>query len=327
MVYDIVVIGIILYFLFAILASLLVAIVLILFKLFHKNFAVKICKCIILWLLIPFILPFKTKKWEVINRKVYAWLLALFSPFFISVFFIVIFVLNLNKPLHYEELSFTSREEIAAITEIEDFPEFEYINNTRDGMDDITWIRNKFKDEEKVMQLIAKIESKLAEQENVFWIKDTIGDSESKAFFGTDIVYVCKRGWDALLMEKPKDIEEGYSLVTIAVGKKAFVITYEGSYIFNEEYYSNPDSLSKRIGIAFPEYKVVNVLGCPIWISQDPAWSMTLKLDRKPSKAFIQAIENAEHWEKLDDGRYCFEDDGLSVIVNPKNRIVEMSIW
>lgn len=300
--------------------------------LLHKERLANISVCIILWLVFPFALPAKVKQYSLIRRPIWRWLLALLSPMAIACYAIIFLFLGLtteSKSKAYESLSFTSREEIAAITEIADFPEFEYLNNTYYGWDDVTYTRHKFTNEKEVEKLFSVIESKIVDRDNIFWSVVTLTDEEDKTHFGSDTIYVCKRGWDTDYMDSP-DVEHNYTQVQIAIGSKGFTVRDAECYPWDMEYYSSPDSLSLLTGVSFPSYKIVNL---DYWgESIDPAFIATLKLDKKPSRAFIQSIQTAEHWVQLDDGTYRFHladrkgDLWEDITIDPNSRLVELSV-
>ena len=321
---------IVLYLFFTFFLALLPIVAMIIFKLLHKDFVVKISKCVLWWIICPILLPSKAKKLGVIHKSVYGWMLVLLSPIAILVYILFAFFINFNKPLPYDKLPYTSHEDIAAITEIADFPEFEYVTNTKDDFGGVNYTENRFKNEKDVEQLFLKIESKLIDKENIFWSKDTLQTNEDKEYFGSDIIYICERGWDTLYTNAPKGIKE-VGQVQIIIGKKSFTLKDEICVCWDLDYYSNADSLSKLTGIQFPQYKIVNLNYCNAFI--DPGWDATLKLDKKPSKAFIQSIQKANHWKKQDDGTYHFHmsdrgggDLWEDIVIDPKSRIVKLSV-
>lgn len=289
-----------------------------------------IVECALWWMTLSIVFPFRAKSLGIIHKKIYSWLLILISPVAIITYIVVYMIATSNAPLPYEKLLFTSREEIAAITEIDDFPEFEYINNDRDDWDGITWTRNKFKNKDDSKLLIEKIERKLSEEENYLWYKDDLLESE-KEFFGGDSIYVLDRGWlDTSYMECPKGIKENWAQVRIAIGEKAFVVRYAGCFPWDLEYYSNPDSLSILTGVKIPDYKFVN-----FWYSvvgPDSGWSAVLELESKPSKAFLKSLDKSDKWKKLDDGGYKFYSEDRKgylweyVYVDPKSKFMELIV-
>lgn len=323
----IILIFITLYCLLIAILAILPIVAMMVFKLLHKDFAVKVSKCVLWWIIWPILLPSKAKELGVISKSVYGWILALLSPIAILIYILVAFFLNINKPLPYDELLFTSHEDIVAITEIADFPEFEYVTNTREDFGDVNYTENRFKNEEDAEKLFLEIESKLMDKENIFWSKDSLWANEDKERFGSDIVYVCERGWDTLYTNAPKGIKEERQ-VQIVVGKKIFTLKDEVCIYSDLDYYSNADSLSKLTGVQFPKYKIVN-LNSSFNGFHDPSLRATLILDKKPSWAFIQSIKKAEHWEKQDDGTYKFhmlDSSWRGITIDPKSRIVELSV-
>lgn len=314
-----------------VLFALLVLGVLVLFiaNLMHKKRVADISTCFLFWTIFPFVLPFKAKKKQLISKQIYGWILVLLSPLFVLTYLFFGICAYMDRSISFEELPFTSREEIAAITEIEDFPEFEYLKNNRDGWSGVIFIQNKFKGDD-ITLLLKKVESKLTDKENVFWSTVVLSKEEDKDFFGCNEIYACKRGWNTQYMEGPDGVEKS-SQVEIYIGKKAFNIRIEDCRVWDLEYYSNSDSLSVLTGVNFPNYEIVNLsyFGDTI----DPLWTAILKLDKKPGKSFIQSLTNSKGWNKNDDGTYhfyCADRNGKDlweeITIDPKSRLVELHV-
>lgn len=292
--------------------------VLIIAKLMHKERVVDITTCCWLWVIFPFILPHKAKKKGLISKQIYSWILVLVSPAFILLYVGLWLGSTATDTLSYEELLFTSREEIAAITEIENFPEFEYVDNFRDNWDGATNIEYRFTDSTQVNNLFKEIKLKLKDKENIFWSNGGI----------------CERGWDTQYTKSPQGFKNDSTAyqVKVDIDMESFTITYKRCYAWDLEYYSNRDSLSALTEVDFPKYEIIDLSYNGDGI--DSYWNAKLKLDKKPSTAFIQSLRKSEDWEKMDDGRYSFfflnrEGQGdlmETIIVDPKSRIVELSV-
>lgn len=310
--------------LFALLA--LGIIVLVVAKLMHKERVADIATCFVLWTISPFSLPSKAKDKGLITRRIYSWVLVVLSPLFILGYLFLGIVASVEKPLSDEEQAFTSREEIAAITEIENFPTFEQIKHQRYGWDDTNYAENRFEYEEEVALLFAEIEAKLADEDNIYWSAHPLNE-EDREFFGCDKVYVCKRGW----CDSPEGVEHDNRQVRISIGKKRFTVRDEACSAWDLDYYSNPDSLSMLTGVRFPEYDIVNL--SYFGQSIDPSWDATLMLDKKPSRGLIESLRKSEQWTLDDDGRYHFKcvdrggrDLWEDIIVDPKSRLMQLSV-
>lgn len=310
----------------------LVLITFIISKFKNKHLIANVSECAIWWLSISVILPFRAKKLGLITKNIYGWILTLISPAAIITYLFIYSIVTFNSPRSFDELPFTSRDDIALITEISDFPEFEYINNSVDDWYSIIYTRNKFKDEDKVAELFKTIEIKLNNKDNIYWYKDTLSFAEDKDFFGGNFIYIFRRGWDSQYVEAPKGIEQNNTDVEILIGNKAFLIKTEGCYPWDMEFYSCPDSLSSIVGITFPKYKIINLKY--YGESIDPSWDAVLELDKKPSKTFIRSIKKADNWERLIDGRYHIHisdragkgDLWEDITIDPQSKFVHLSV-
>ena len=301
-------------------------------KLSHNERVANIALCVGLWLILPFALPFKAKSYGLINKSIYAWLLVLFSPIGIGICIIlalsIAYIVALSKTVPYEKLSFTSREEIAAIAEMPDFPEFEYLTHSHDGWNGSNYIENRFKDTTAVVKFLGKLQSKVSEAENVYWTRVPLTSKKDKKFFGCDEIYICKRGWDIKYSRSPKGIKHN-AHVSLHVGKNAFTVRESVCWVWDMDYYSSADSLSKLTGTSFPKYDVVNL---EYWDGIDPAFEAILKLDKKPTKKILNAIQKAENWRLDEDGTYHFHlsdrkgDLWEDITIDPQSRIVKMSV-
>jgi hypothetical protein len=293
-----------------------------------------IAECAVWWHTFSFMLPYKAKKMGVISNKIWAWLLVLISPLawiVYTIIFLCILAVNLNKPLEYDELPFKTKEDMCALTGFEEFPEFEYMGNSKDGWDGIVWTEFRFSDEKSAEVLMQQIEAELKNEDNIFWSKDSLRKEEDKKFFGCEVVYVIERGWDSIYIEGAQEMKEKFTQVRMCIGEKGFALRHMRNWGGNLDYYSNVDSLSALTGVAFPEYKMVN-LGYNNYFV-DSGWRATLKLNTKPSKTFINAIKNSPNWEQTEDGCYHFHQSDRSgqdlwedIIVNPKNKVVHLSV-
>ncbi|MBR5466391.1 MAG: hypothetical protein IKU79_03165 [Bacteroidaceae bacterium] len=293
-----------------------------------------IAECAVWWHTFSFMLPYKAKKMGVISNKIWAWLLVLISPLawiVYTIIFLCILAVNLNKPLEYDELPFKTKEDMCALTGFEEFPEFEYMGNRKDGWDGIVWTEFRFSDEKSAEVLMQQIEAELKNEDNIFWSKDSLRKEEDKKFFGCEVVYVMERGWDSIYIEGAQEMKEQFTQVRMCIGEKGFALRHMRNWGGNLDYYSNVDSLSALTGVAFPEYKMVN-LGYNNYFV-DSGWRATLKLNTKPSKTFINAIKNSPNWEQTEDGCYHFHQSDRSgqdlwedIIVNPKNKVVHLSV-
>lgn len=286
-------------------------------------------KCLLSWLTLFFLFPGIAKKAGFINNKKMGWILALLAPPLLGLYWMIYGLATLNSPLPFDELQFTSHEDIVAITEISNFPEFDYLNNVHDGSTGVTYTRNLFKNEDCVNTLFSELNSKVDDKENIYWHKDSLRSEEDKEFFGCDEVYICDRGWDSIYVVPPTNIDSYCTQVRVVIGKKGFTVKPESCYTGGIDEYAIPDSLYNLTGVRFPKYKIVNCSFHDMFV--DWAWEATMKLDNYPSKEFIKDIEKANHWQKKDDGTYEFTMDDRKgdlwerMCVDPKSKIVTIS--
>lgn len=287
-------------------------------KFIHKDKVAHVAECVVWWLTISLIFPFRAKKHGIISRKLYGWILALLSPPAIATYYIIYSLATINSPLPYEKLDFTTREEIASITEILDFPEFEYVDNTHDGYTGVYTVHYLFKNEEEVKTLFEALSSKYDSEDNIFWTTDSLRNE-----------YVCSRGWDGEFVKCPDNIDTGGRHVRIVIDKKGFSLTPTECWMFGADDYVNPDSLQKVIGVTLPSYTFVNCEFIDMFV--DKAWEATIELENKPSIALINALQHAENWSLQDDGTFKFFMDGRNgdtwetIYVNPNSRFVRIS--
>ena len=309
--------------LFGIISVLLATISLIASKLMHKDFAAKVSECILWWGLFPILLPFRAKKLKVISKDVYAWTLALLSPLIVSIVLVVAMHIKLHRPS-------ITREEIVAITEIADFPEFEYhCYSTLLGM--VLSEGYCFKNDEDVERLFEKIDSLIADDANSFWSKDTLTSIENIEYYGSEIVYTYNRSWDSMYIKEAKDVKVP-RIARITIGKDVFTFAERHCSKWNLDYYSNVDNLRLLTGVEIPQYTVVNI-DYNDYFFMLHTWCATLKLDEKLSDELVQTIQKDEKWHKPNNGTYtfCVEDrEGQDlwecVTIDPNSNIAKLNV-
>ena len=308
---------------FGIICILLATISLIVSKLMRKDFAAKVSECILWWGLFPVVLPFRAKKLKVISKDVYAWMLALLSPFIVSIVLAVAMYVKSHRPS-------ITHEEIVAITEIADFPEFEYhCYSTPLGM--VFSEGYCFKNEENVLRLFEKIDSLIANGESTFWSKDTLINIENIEYYGSEIVYTYNRSWDSMYIEEAKEVKVP-RIARITIGKDEFDFAERHCCKWDIDYYSNVNILSLLTGVEFPQYTIVNI-DCNDYDFMRHTWCATLKLDEKPSDDLIQTIQKDENWNKLNNGTYIFrvedregQDLWECVTIDPNSDIAKLNV-
>lgn len=299
-------------------------IALIVSKLMHKDSVAKVTECVLWWSLFPFVLPFRARKLGVIRKSIYAWLLTLLSPFVAIIMFIVTIHIKMNLPD-------ITHKEVVAITEIADFPEFEYRHYYSIPLGMTLYEGYCFKNEEDVERFFEKIDSLIADGENTFWSKDTLRHIENIEYYGSEIVYTYNRSWDSMYIKEAMEVKVP-RIARITIGKDVLVFDERHYGKWELDYYSNVDSLSLLTGVSFPQYMVVNI-DYNDYSFMSHSWCATLKLDEKPSDDLIQTIQKDENWHKLNNGTYIFrvEDrDGQDlwecVTIDPTSDIAKLNV-
>lgn len=285
-----------------------------------------IAECVMWWSSVSLVLPFRGCLLRVIGKALYGWLLVFISPAAIITYAIIFASFSTNQPLPYEKLPFTSHDEIAAITEVVDFPTFEYEGNSHDKSSCETRVRYIFKDSVAVLKLYETLEKRCSSDDNLYWTKDTLTGAEEIEYWGGNIVYTCQRGWDKDFTKSPDGISVSAGQVTIFIGKKKFIVMPEVlAYGIYFEDYATPDSLEKITGVRFPEYQIVDYGFHDMFLDND--WQVVIDLKTKPSKELINAIRNAKNWTQREDGIYCFrkEDSMEKIYIDPQSRYVKIA--
>lgn len=296
-------------------------------KLMHKSFVSHISECFLWWITFSFVLPFRAKKLGLITKYLYGWMLTLTSPPALLIYYIVYSLSTINDPLPYNRLQFTSHDDIAAITKIPNFPEFEYQTNIHNGLDCTTTIKYVFKDKEQVDQLFRYLDSEVSSEDNIYWKKDTV-NSHDISFYGVGAIYNFKRGWDSLYVKRPKDIDCNDTQVRIVIGRKGFTVSSDICWTGSLDKYAVPDSLETLTGVKFPPFEFVNKSFTDNF--QDYSCDVTIRMAHKPSDEMIRAMEKGDNWTELTDGTYSFRLDNQKsfvefVNINPNSRIATIT--
>ena len=293
-------------------------------KLIHKDSAAKVSECVLWWSLFPFVLPCRAKKLGIIRKSIYAWLLTLLSPFVTIIMFIVTIHIKMKLPD-------ITHKEVVAITEIADFPEFEYRHYYSIPLGMTLYEGYCFKNKEEVERLFERIESLIADGENTFWEKDTLRNIENIEYFGSDIVYTYNRSWDTVYTKNPESVKVP-EITIITIGKDALYFDKCHCSKWNMDYYSNADSLSMLTGVSFPRYTVVNMDYNDYSFARH-SWCTTLQLNENPDEEFIQAIQKSEKWKRMNNGTYAFyvenrEEQNLweCITIDPNSDIAKLNV-
>lgn len=251
-------------------------------------------------------------------------MLASLSPFIVSIVLAVAMYVKSHRPS-------ITQEEIVAITEIADFPEFEYRHYYSIPRGITLFEGYCFKDKVEVEHLFEKIDSLIANGESTFGSKDTLINIENIEYYGSEIVYTYNRSWDSMYIEETKEVKVP-RIARITIGKDVFDFAERHCSKWDIDYYSNVNILSLLTGVEFPQYTIVNI-DCNDYDFMRHTWCATLKLDEKPSDDLIQTIQKDENWNKLNNGTYIFrvedregQDLWECVTIDPTSDIAKLNV-
>ena len=134
-----------------------------------------------------------------------------------------------------------------------------------------------------------------------------------------------QKAWDGKYIKSPvKTIEQVERLTLIKIDRKGFMIERYYGYFYVEGEWTDRKAISKRTGVTFPEFSVVNIAPSEGF---SHLCTYDLKLASKPSAGFIKEIKASSKWKEKNDSTYICEYNaelGLSttITVNKNSRIV-----
>lgn len=236
-----------------------------------------------------------------------------------------LFILScFDSELSYEDLHFKDKESISLLTGITDFPDYEYENNSEG---DWTFVRYRFTNNPS-SAFYDKIEAFINQEDNYSWFKDTLWRAEDQQFYGSEYVYVLKRGWDGQFIKAPNAKMPKSANVEFYIGKKAFACNYVETVFASLDEFGNRDSISAMTGVTFPNYENVycKVTECG---EVDGGEDWIIKLKEKPSEKFIQQIRESNKWNAYDStGIYRYDTIlnntyNISITIDKNSRIVK----
>ena len=281
---------------------------------------------------ISLVFPFQAKKRGVIKQQWLRIVLTLISPAailtYLTLFFLIPFFVAIGKDakIDKDDLPFKTREDFVLLTEIKEFPQFEYKNCWKDPLEGTVFANYTFLNEQ-TDSFFSELSRKCLETENVFW---NTTSSTSKTAHGEN-KYCFTRGWDNRYMNKPDDSFPDHVTVKLSVDEKGFSVSYDYSSLFRFKGYSTPEELKEKTGVTFPSFEIISYEWHPY--GPDDFASMVLRLNKKPGASFINQIK--AQWGKDPDGNYTWidemrdDDSGAfvwtrSITVKPDSRIVTM---
>ncbi len=316
------------YILLPLLFCAIIVIIMLIAAIMHKRDMVNVCICILTWMTVFFLFPYMARKYNVIKEKWVTFLLMLVSPAVLATIYIVgVDCLGVLSPYRYNELKFTSKDDIVSLTGLHNFPEYEYHNNSYASWSGTHTVRFLFKEEPQA-SFYAELDSLRKGKDNVYWSSDSLEHESDRKFFGSDHIYIYSHGWDGKYIIPPSEDMPKNVALHFFIGKRGFVCRYQ-EYANNPlDKFGNQDSISAITGVQFPAYKNVN---CD-YMDIGPDWGedWTILLDEKPSKDFIRQIKASPNWTPLANKPGCYEYSKTieyksieSIIVDENSRVVK----
>lgn len=292
---------------------------------FRKETLKKWCKVLLWWLTISFLLPLKAREYGLATKRKHhflSFLLMFLSPAALTTYYLVFVACTAEEKTTnpYNEIRFTTRTEIASITGISDFPEFE-VPKMKDGK-----IWYKFKDKKQVDSLFAELEILSQSADSIHWSKEYRFEKADTAFYGGYELFTyrhkCYGGYDI-----PDSAFVSDSHVTIIIGKKGFTVMRERCHLIILGCYTDSDSLDSLTGVKFPRYNYINCR----YFDMDVDYSVEgiIKFESMLPKRFIEDLRKSDKWQELKDGtfEYCVRDTTsfIDMNIDPTSRYASIS--
>ena len=268
------------------------------------------------WLSLSYRLPGKMKRYGMR----YWWVgifLMLMSPAAIVTFGTLYIARYEYLPSHLDddEVPYKEYKDIAAITELDDFPTFTYSGNWVEPAiwEQHTHVNFDF-DHELSAEYIEKLKELCTDEDNVYWTDK--GDS----------CFEFHRAWDGKYIKSPISSVRCEASFEMSITKKGFTIHLnDGATELHLEDFADNKTLSKNTGVTFPSCSVKTFHCQPR--PPDAYGEYTLLLDKKPSKKFLQQLENSPEWGKRNDGLYycsypTSDSYGECITIDPDSRVV-----
>lgn len=269
------------------------------------------------WLLWPLKLPRKMKGYGMR----YWWIgipLMLISPVALLTYTTIYIAKEefIPSSLSEDKIPYKTRDDIVAITGLNDFPAFTYRNNVVSSQVGWEKLTNIYYDFDKPLseEYILKLKNLCSLEDNVFWTD------------GGDGRFSFSRSWDGKYIKSPVKSVDYEPCFIMTITRQGFTIHQNNRATDIElEQFANSKLLGKNTGVSFPTYQLVN-FSCH-YGPPDDYGEYTLLLDQKISKDFIQQIEASPKWKEKDKGMYecqyaTSEDYGICITIDKNCRIV-----
>lgn len=253
--------------------------------------------CTLWWLTVSIVFPCQARKRGLIRHGWVRLLLTLLSPAALLTYLVISFIILIGDVPGFDpELAlFNTREEIIALTGIEDLPEFVYKDYSYDWWEGIPTIRYTYT-EPLPESARNYLESACMDPGNVYWTASEPEDDSQFSFKR----YTYKHGWMTGLVDKPSCILPENMHVTVTLGEMGFDVTYHSNGPSYSELlgWADPDSLKYRTGAVFPDFEIVDYE----WRHYlDPSAVMTVRFNKDPEIVFFQNLKTLKYWHKEDE--------------------------
>lgn len=263
------------------------------------------------WLGSPWRLPFKMKG----HGSKHWWtgfLLTLVSPIALFVYSAIPWVYHTYVPIEVsiDEVPYKTQADIAALTELKDFPSFSFSHGNKGTIDDNHSSYYFTFDKPLTAQYIEKLKAQCTDIDNAFWTNQG------------DTCFVLHRAWDGEFIKSPVKSQDYGGDLELSVDRNGFEIT-RGAHDFVELTEENYPKL-EEIGVVLPKYEFVG------YTYENFTLTYICRLAKKPSADFISELEASAKWEKQNDSVYVFSNKTSEsqaytrITVNKYSRIVKV---
>ena len=260
--------------------------------------------CTLWWLTVSIVFPCQARKRGLIRHGWVRLLLTLLSPAALLTYLVIYFIILIGDVPGFDpELAlFNTREEIIALTGIEDLPEFVYKDYSYDWWEGIPTIRYTYT-EPLPESARNYFETVCKDSESVYWTASEAADNKIEH----NTHYTYRHGWMTGLVDKPSNSLPENMHVTVTFGEMGFDVTYHSngpSYPGLDEWVCK-ESLSQKTGMELPSFEVIDY-ECRHRL--DPSAVITIRFKKELDQDFLRKLKDPVKWNK-EDGFYSFQTD------------------
>ena len=233
--------------------------------------------CLFWWLTISLVFPFQARKRGLVKRSWARILLTLLSPAAIITYTLIWFASTIAHESEFspDDLVFKTRDDIVLLTGLTSIPTVELNVCWRDPLEGTVSAKYVYVDEPSPA-FLAELEARCTDDKDIYWKRNSVS--------GHDF----EQGWYAGRMEKPSGSFPDNVCVKVHFTDKGIDIQYEYQP-FSFEGLCSQDLLLERTGVHFPPFEIVNYCWHPV--GPDAVATMTILLQEKPGRAFIQELK------------------------------------